>query len=77
MIIRKWYSVKEFFPPDNEFRPVRCINRDECSDFYFMAYYEQSTGEWNFFDERYDNKMQVTHWCNPIKLKKEHRFKGK
>jgi hypothetical protein len=65
MIIRIWHDVDKLLPGMKDYLPVRCINKDECSDFYFMAFYD---GEWNFFDEEYNDKMQVTHWCEPIDI---------
>lgn len=75
-----WYDVKEFLPGEdfNEGMPVRCINRDECTDFYFMAYYRHEEGIWNFLDEEYDKigneGMQVTHWCYPFDVDQEHKW---
>lgn len=72
-IERTWYNVKKFLPGKdlmNNGMPVRCINRDECTDFYFMAYYRKD-GRWDFFDDddlELQKQMQVTHWCAPIEL---------
>jgi len=71
--VRTWFDVNDFLPGIKDYMPVRCINKDECSDFYFMALYRD--GEWEFFDDKYNDRMQVTHWCNPIKLNDIGRYK--
>lgn len=75
-IPRIWYDVRKCIPGElfqNRGLPVRCINVDECSDFYFMAWFRKD-GTWDFFDEEYNNNMQVTHWCAPIELDDEGRY---
>lgn len=63
-----WYNVQDCMPPDRKFVIVRCIDRSNECDFYFMALYAHNTKRWLFFDECYDNKMQVTHWQKTIDL---------
>lgn len=68
-ITSEWYSVEDCMPPnDGDWRIVRTINKDECADFYFMAYYSHEDFRWSYFDEdeieSREKTMQVTHWCN-------------
>lgn len=78
-IPRIWYDVRKCIPGDlfqNRGLPVRCINVDECVDFYFMAYF-RSNGTWDFFDDDdldLQQNMQVTHWCKPIEIDDEGRY---
>jgi len=69
VIIARWFSVHDFLPKDSDFKITRCINGDEEHDFYFMAYYWEEEKKWEFFDEEYEDSMQVTHWLNTPKIK--------
>lgn len=71
-----WHDARIILPSDKEWKIVRCINKDECSDFYFMAMYFPKSGEWNFFDDdkEYERTMQVTHWHDALELEEELTF---
>ena len=61
-LIALWNDVREQLPPDSNWKIVRCINKDEELDFYFMAYYWVEEKLWEFFDYEYNTEMMVTHW---------------
>lgn len=68
-LIALWNNVIDRLPNDDDWVIVRCINVDAENDFYFMAHYFSDDKSWNFFDEGYDTKMQVTHWQKSPKIK--------
>jgi hypothetical protein len=74
-IVRVWYDVDNFLPGSDDFVPVRCINSDAGSEFYFMAIFRK--GEWEFFADECNDEMQVTHWCKAIKLNDDGRYNKK
>lgn len=72
--LAKWNNVNDHLPNDSDYKIVRCINSDEEYDFYFMAYYYEEEKKWEFFDEQYEGRMQVTHWLRTPRINFDIKF---
>ncbi len=60
----EWISVDKFLPGENSDWVIVITKNKDHSIFLFMADYDHSTGEWNYFDEDedYETSMKVIFW---------------